>query len=303
MKRVVLVVLAILLFLSSAIFLFSISAYSILYPDIYVEGLRKAGAFEYIGAGLEQVQGASFIKIPSEGIEAVVTPLLNNFLSYLRGDTDKLVLEVEIDSTKLKNFFLESVNKLPACKPGQSYSFEELDKMCKPEGISSETLLDMLFEYKKMNLFASNYTDLAPIYGIEYGSSGRARLDEIRGYIGYYKIGLMITGLFILVLILGIYFTSTRDLRKAMRFIGIPLILAGLIIFAAVYFGSTSLNEFILNNPSIQSGGTFVSSLADPLIGSAIRPFYIYSLSALILGILLVIISFFFQKIEQAKKI
>ena len=290
-RKFLLVFLAFLLFLTSFLFVFSLSGYSLFYLEIYVDGLREGGAFEYAESGLKQIPYASFIKIPDGGLEAVVTPLLSNFFSYLRSDTDKLTLEVEIDLPKLRNFFLDSVKSVTVCKPLQKYSFDNLDEICRPFDKNIDVFLDEYLQYKGLNLFSNNVTDLAGVYGIEEGRAGREKLDKIRDYIQYYKIGVFFIGLIFVLLILIIYFVS-GNLKSAMRFVGMPVLLCGLLILIVIFLGASALQEFVSAEMSLQFGREIISYL----VASAMRPFYQYSICALIVGVCLIVGSFFVKK-------
>ena len=297
MRKLLLSFLASLLFLVSFMFIFSISAYSLLYPETYIDGLREAGAFEYFESGLKQVPGASFIKIPQEGVEAVVTPLLSNFLSYLRSESDELSLKVEIDASKLRSFFIDSINKVETCKPLQEYSFDDLDNICRPSNISPDVFLDDLLEATNKSFFASNLSDLSYVYSIEEGSSGRAKLDEIRGYIQYYRLGMFFLAIIFLFLILAFYFVNSRDLAKTMRSVGVPVMLAGLLILISVLLGAGFLEKLISGDSSLQISKEIISYL----LASSMRPFYTYSISFFIVGVCLIIGSFLLPEAKEVK--
>lgn len=261
----------------------SLTLNSFLYPQIYFKAFEVSGLYESIESNLQNAQDATFIKIPEEGPRPLVESLLSNLLSYMRSDTDDLTLEVKIDKDKLRNFFLDSINKTQECKKGQDPFGEN---PCIPKGESPEQFLNEFLKERNFSFFEKDTVDLTTVYGIDPGSQGRKNLDNIRYYIGYYKYSIVILISLLIIFTSLLYLLEKPRTRKFLRVLGIVLIIPSLIILLMI----TSINNLKL-----------LSNINDPLVTSMISTvksvltdkFRIFFYSTLILGLVSIISSFF----------
>lgn len=207
---------------------------SILYPEIYVEAFEEGGVYDLINANLNNAQSATFIAIPEGGPKVIVNSLLSNFLSYLRSDTVVLNLTVQVDTEKLRKFFLSGVTNIPHCSSSAQNPYDE-DNPCLPAGVSSNEYLEEFLEKRNLTFFESNIVDLAKVYGIEEGSQQREGVDSIRNYIQYYQLSLIFLGVAILIVLGLIYLLQKQSLKSFYRTISISFILSGLVIFSLVF--------------------------------------------------------------------
>lgn len=241
-KGMFLAFITIIIFFSAIILILSFTLYQFLYPSVYVESLEESGAFEYVEEQLGNQ--TAFIKTPEEGIEPVVEDLLGNTLSYVRSDTDELNLTVELDKEELRNFFLESMESVPVCQQNQTYSFDDLENLCRPPGIDEEAFLDELLESQNLSFFQNDTIDLAEVYGLEEGSEGKATLDRIRKIVSFYKI--FVVFLLLIIGLLGVaIFKLEHKVKKFMYWFGPPLFLAGLTIVIAVLVSKAFLISYL----------------------------------------------------------
>src|SRR3989344_4657587 len=99
-KRCGLIFLSIILIFVCMLTIISLGFSSFLHPALYTEALRKSGTFDYVETQIDSAPMASFIKMPTGGVEALMNELLTNILAYVRSDSDALNLSVEIDQSK-----------------------------------------------------------------------------------------------------------------------------------------------------------------------------------------------------------
>ncbi|MBI5355636.1 MAG: hypothetical protein HZB68_04240, partial [Candidatus Aenigmarchaeota archaeon] len=85
----------------------------LLYPDIYKNALEKAGAYGF----LEAQSNSSSFPVPIKGtVRENADRALENGLSYLRGDTSSPGIYIEIDGSKIRDFFITKAQEFPVCK-------------------------------------------------------------------------------------------------------------------------------------------------------------------------------------------
>ncbi len=203
---------------------------ALLYPDIYIKSMHESGALEYATAQLENTPGATFIKMPSGGIEVLANKLITNLLAYLRSDTQDLNLTVEIDHLKLRAFFLQQMEIVPECTGGRQPDFENLDTLCRRSSQTKEALLDELLIAKNLPFFAQTSVDLASVYNLSEDSEGRAGLERVRKGIRIYEYALISGAILSLLMLLGIFFLERHRIRTFLLWAGVPILVAGVLL-------------------------------------------------------------------------
>jgi hypothetical protein len=241
-RKLGLVFIAIIIFFAALLLILSLTLYQFLYPSIYINTLEDSGAFEFLES--QMMNGTNFIKTDERGIEPVFHEVLGNLLSYIRSDTNVLNLTVQIDKEALREFFLESVRNVTICAPNQTYSLDDLENICRPADKDMDLFLDEILESQNVTFLEGDTINLADIYGLEQGSDGQAALEKIRQYVLFFKIVVVALALFISLLA---FFTLrlSKGTKGFMRWSGIPLLLAGLIVVLAVLIGNFVLNDYL----------------------------------------------------------
>ncbi len=144
-KNILLVFVSFLLVLSIIFLGIFWSLHTFLYPQIYEKALSESGAYNSLN--LTDVVGGSFIKIPSTGVQGIVNTLLENTLSYMRGDSSNLNLTLEVDTQKLNDFFLKNVQDFRVCNPGEE-PFNGTEPVCRPADVNVSKYLDQVLQKK-----------------------------------------------------------------------------------------------------------------------------------------------------------
>ncbi len=258
-----------------------------LYPEIYLDAFEKGGVYEYISDNLDNSQAATFIEIPQGGPRALITPILTNFLAYLRSDTDVLNITVKVDTQKLRNFFLEGVNNLTVCTPNQNPFNQE--KPCLPSGQTPEEFLDEFLEERNLSFFEKDVVDLTGVYALEEGSKGRNALEKARNIIQDYQLSLWIAGMIIVILCAGIYLLKRPDTKGFYRSIGVTFCIAGISLILLIILFKTIPQSMNYTDTMLKAVIlSITSAIYARLVWSAI-PY-------MLIGITLLIISFVIKK-------
>ena len=278
-------------FLSSililAIFVFGIlwSIHAFLYPQIYEQTLENNNVYSLINTS--QIPGGSFIKIPTDGIKNIVNGLIENTLSYLRGDSPTLNLTVTVDTSQLKNFITQSIDSLPTCTSGES-PFQGTTPVCKPAGINSTEYLDVVLQATNFTIPASETINLADVFGIKSSDT-----EQVRQYVMLYQKIFYAVAIFAIVLCaLMVFISPTRT-----RWIGVSFVLGGALVSLVGY---VAIPMVLQNIPTTISFVTTISQQLGDFLSSRIM---LYARIAMGSGVVLFIISLFFRKSYKKKEV
>ena len=278
-KKVLLGFISLLLVLSIFILGIFWSLHTFIYPQIYEKALGDSGA--YNSFNLSEIQGGgNFIKIGSGGIQPVVNRLLENTLSYLRGDTSKLNWTLEVGRQKLKDLFVKDAEELRVCNSGES-SFNGTEPVCRPRDVNASEYLDQVLDKKNFTLLEEGKVDLANFLGVN-----KTGLEGVRNYVMNYNeifYGLIV----LIVLLIGVIFFVSDSWT---RWSGADLFLGGAGVFAI----SSIISQILLI--SIPSEVSFLQKTLNELFGIFTGRLQTYSYVFLGWGILFFVISFFIKK-------
>lgn len=261
---------------------------SFLYHDVYLQTFDKAGIYELIEKNLNNTAGATFIKIPEEGPKVLVADFLGNLLAYLRSDSDKLNLTVQIDLKELREFFLKGVKNATICSVGEKH-IEGREIRCKPADMSDEQFLEEIFNATNYTFPETDQVDLTSVYGLEEGSEDKVRLDKFREYIHIFKIGLWVIGLIILIFIFLIYLLA-KERKNFFRITGFTLLITGVLLFLSSILSYGVFIGILEGKPDL------MVSVVNPLIDIVLGKIEIYGIIVGVIGMILVISSFFLPK-------
>jgi hypothetical protein len=254
------------------------SLHAFLYPQIYEKVLSDNHAYDSIN--VSGLQGGSFIKIPANGISGIVNPLIENTLSYLRGDSPALNLTLQIDTQKLNDFFLQSVNELSPCKVGEN-PFNGTEPVCRPAEINSSEFLAQVLRARNFTITPDEKVNLANLFGLK-----KSDTTKVRNYVMDYEY--VLYGLFALVIALSFLMFFMSETRT--RWSGIDFLVAGVAVFVLGYLFFPLVSSMIPNEIS------FVSSVSKELADYLYSRIQIYSLIIAGIGIAGIVVSFFIKK-------
>ncbi len=286
-KNILLVFVSFLLVLSIIFLGIFWSIHTFLYPQVYEKALADSGAYNSLN--LTDVVGGSFIKIPSTGVQGIANTLLENTLSYMRGDSPTLNLTLEVDTQKLKDFFLKSAEEFRVCNPGEE-PFNGSEPVCRPRDLNASKYLDQVLEKKNFTIIEGEKVNLADVFGLK-----KTDTAKMRSYVMSYKYTLYGLLIFVLILLVLIFFiTESRT-----RWSGVDLFLGGIIVF----LGGTIVFPMIFSIIPNEIG--FIQSISKELLDTLSSRIQTYSFVVMGVGVLGFVLSFFIKKknVEEKKKI
>jgi hypothetical protein len=234
------------------------------------------------------------------------------FLDYLTGETQNLRIQISLDQVvdtleeNLKDDFLTSP---PAGYAGLSQT--ELNQIFNESfsGKLSE-ILPSTFEIDETIIspeivgnFSGAMADMENSLTEVRNKIDNAVLDveeplqTAREYISWLQLAFTLIIVLIALLLLGIILIL-RDVRAITRRIGVPLLIYGAIEYAGIWVARYFLNGKI-SLPDIPSGiQSWVFDMADKFM----RPLEIFSLSLLIIGLVLTIVSFVYKRGQKEQE-
>jgi len=283
-KSVLLVFLSVILVLSLFILGIFWSIHALLYPQVYENVLADNGVYSLVN--LSQIPGGSLISFPAGGVEALVNGLLENSLSYLRGDSKSLNLTVEVNSSEVNSIFLQGIESLPICRNESSLVSGEIPS-CRPADINNTEFLNKVLEKNNLTGIGSQQVNLALVFGIK-----QKDLAGVRSYIKSYEYSLY--GLIILALALSVLMFFISPSRT--RWQGISFLISGIIVLV---FGNALLSFALQSIPSGIPQAALISSVSKEIAGALSARIKGYSLTIGIIGIIAFAASFFIKKKNQ----
>lgn len=276
MKIVSFVFLSVILSLSIISSIIGLSINSLLYPEIYQNSLQKNNVYDSIEKLIEnQTSQNGFNLIDSRIIIPSINSNLENILAYIRSDEDVLNFTIEINISAFKPFFRAAAENITICSNSQQ-PFVNDKIICRPLNISSSEFIDMALEKKGFDT-SKSAINLADVFDKE------RNIDKVRNAVYIYKIVLYISLSLLVIIPLLFFFLS--GLKSSFRWAGLTFILTGF-IFTIISFSVLVLYPLI-NVP--EEFRNLVFDIINPLTIKLI----IYSVSALALGVVFFILSFF----------
>ncbi|MBI4116893.1 hypothetical protein HY449_04065 [Candidatus Pacearchaeota archaeon] len=260
---------------------------ALLHPQIYEDALKEN---DFYGAiNLSEFQGGTFVKMPDGGMEFLVNGLLENLLSYLRGDAEELNLTLQIDRENLKNFFKDKINEIPECAANESEYDESGNPLCKAAGKTDEQFLDEFLEKKNVTVLDRENVDLSKVFNIQNES-----ISRIRGFVKIYQLalyGLMFLFAFLTVLI---FILSLDSVHSGARIIGIDFFIAGIFVLPATFLIPGILTKTI-NSVNLP----IAADIAGQIVLGVISRINNYAYIAIGIGAVLFVLSFALGKIGK----
>ncbi|MBM3232928.1 hypothetical protein FJZ18_02050 [Candidatus Pacearchaeota archaeon] len=273
---------SIILILSLITAITATSARVFLNPSIYESAFEKSNAFETLAKSA--IPQDSPQNIPSEELKNQGNQLIRNLLSYLKSETQTLNLTIVIQPSLIKSILAERVEKARVCNQNESpYISGKL--VCKPSGVPNDVLVNQAFIEGGFSEDKPLIVDLGKMNG-----DNNAMFQDLRGYISGMQSAKIISWIVVIISLIAIFFLcSTYPSR--MRWIGAPLIIAGIFLMGVVQGVAAAIDD-ALNNPQI-------AQVLQTVFKEIVKPFqssmFIFSIISGILGILLFASSFFLK--------
>jgi len=124
-------------------------------------------------------------------------------------------------------------------------------------------------------------------------------LEASQEYVSYFKLAYILLIVFIALMILCVIFLL-RDVRAICRRIGIPLFIYGLLEYVGIWIGRYFLEggiHFPSDFPDAAEG------MITDITNSVLRPLEIFSLALMIVGLVLIVVSFVYKKGQKEQEI
>jgi len=255
-KNILLVVMGILLVLAVFVSSTLLTANTLLYPEVYIESLEDNRVYEYFDNFTGGVPGGEFVDVPESGIKIVVDGALVNFLSYTRGDSEKLDLTLKIEGSSAKDFLVSQVENFPECDSEKILS-EGPEEVCIPAGTDPSEFVDEIFEENNITL-ESTSIDLVEVSGLDVSG-----VERVRENVELYRM-ILYAILFFSFALIGLIFFAASDPKVGLMVTGISLFVGGAFVTISSlvtrsFLSSISLGIEILKNVVVSLAETLLS--------------------------------------------
>ncbi len=239
-------------------------------------------------------------------IKAELTAAADPLLDYLLGESHSLsvVISLEPAMESLEDTLRETLlESLPPEYAGLSQSeIEQLFDEYFSEGLAE--IIPSTFELDENLLGTEIPADIADMLAEAEGqladvkqemnealSEAEEVLEVARQYISYFQLGFTLLIVFMALIVLGIILIF-RQVKPVTRRLGIPLLTYGVIEYAGILVGKYFLKGKVTLPDIPPQLETWIFQLADDVL----RPLQIFSLSLLIIGAVLIIVSFVYRR-------
>lgn len=270
------------IFLVISIVIFSIlgSAGMLLYSGFYEQVIDDSNIYDL--ANLSEIEGGDFIEIPNETLESLVEPLIDNSLSYIRGEDDELNLTLDINEESLRGFFEAQAEKIRICDEGEE-SFTGDDVNCRPPEKNVSEFLEEVLERNNVTILEGGSVDLKEVYNLSDSDLENVRDGVQVSRMVFYGIVLL------MILFIGLIFLFTRKSAKSfLMWLGSDFFAAGILV---VMFGLFS-SGVLLGNLDIEDS---LGGLVESAVGILLNRLSVYGFFFLFAGILIFSASFLFK--------
>ncbi len=290
LRGVGLTILTIILLLVLIIFNFSISFHQLLYPQIYKNAFDKGGVYNFLEKQTGSVGSINFVIIENNGIKGMINNLIDKTLEYLRGDNKDLGVYWEINKTEIREFFDKQASSIRLCNTEEQQK-NNGETVCRPKNMTLEEFLNNELKEGNITIFDNNQTRINPldIYDKE------RKIEVLKEYVKIYKYAIYLSALIILIILTIIIITERKRLRSGFEFIGIPLMIGGIIvIIISGIAGNLLYTQISTQIPFFQPAAL---EIITPIFHSA----KINGIITITIGFVLLIIAFFTNNKKEEK--
>jgi hypothetical protein len=293
-KKIGVIILSILLITTLTIFVLLIGFHEILQKETYVSSFQKNNFYSYIEKILIDLKIKDYL-ILDMTFEVFINNKVDNFLSYIKGNTNDLNLKIKINNSKMIDRLTENYENMPECNIN---NIQNKNLECRVPGVSAKDFVNEMLVSQNINIEGESSFDLKEI--IDQNN----RLSGLREYYRYYLIALYGSLLVSLVLLLGILILNLFNLKKSFRSIGMIILIVGInsLVFSTVFMNAliNQGNQMMLekNDPASM---IFFNVFNDIMltVGTKIK---LIGIASLVAGIILIISSFLIIPIFKEKK-
>lgn len=260
--------------------LFGISINPLLSSETYLTLAQEQNMYEHIAQELSKETGLTFTP---QQTEAAFAPLFTNSMAYLVGETETLTLTLVLPQELLVSAIADTLTELPPCSSGEDPFTPELH--CKPLEKTKEAFAREVIAQKGANETTININEVSPDI--------KQSLDEARPYLLQARtLRAMIYGSTLILLALLIVLTLPP--RSMLRWVAVPCMLAGGLLFISKNLLSQAIAEGLteLTYPALT---TFVQALTTLVLSNLT----LYASISIGVGAIGIITSFFLPDTED----
>lgn len=289
-KKLGIIILVIILFLSIIILNTTLGLKQLLYPQIYQEAIGSMGIYSLLENQTKGLGEINFVKINPKGLGVMINEALEKTLSYLRGDSKNLELYWEINTSSIKELFLEQANKTRICSSGEVNTIE---KPCRDESMSVEKFLEAELDKRNFTFLENNQTriNVLDIYDKE------RRIEKLKDYVNYYYKGLYLLTIIIAVIITIIILLERKKLKIGMIIVGLTSLISGIMmVITSKVIGNLAYTEISTVIPIFKGG---IIEIISPIFHSIMMS----GIITLIIGFVIIMTAIFLPKKEEEKKL
>ena len=281
LKKLTLVILSALLYISLFIAVFGSSVQILLFPEIYETALEKNNMYDYIE---EQIADQGFIPdtiFVKKAVKSNINKILSNALSYIRGDVDNLELTINLNDT-IQSFFEERASELPICMDNQ----DPLDDLCLPEDIEPSEYLDYIFEQENIDTSEFSSINIQDIVDLSV-------LEEVREAVALFRKVLLASIILSIVLIIMIIILNRKSVVAITEWLDADLFAVSFCMFAISYFIRKFITRIIPPSFSLFEG------LLTSLIFAILDLMTYYGGALALVGIILIVFTVVYKFLNK----
>ena len=283
LKKLTLVILSALLYISLFIAVFGSSVQILLFPEIYETALEKNNMYDYIE---EQIADQGFIPdtiFVKKAVKSNINKILSNALSYIRGDVDNLELTINLNDT-IQSFFEERASELPICMDNQ----DPLDDLCLPEDIEPSEYLDYIFEQENIDTSEFSSINIGEIVDL-------SALEQVREGVSIFRRVLLASIILSIVLIIMIILLNRKSVVAITEWLDADLFAVSFCMFAISYFIRKFITRIIPPSFSLFEG------LLTSLIFAILDLMTYYGGALALIGIILIVFTIIYKFLNKKK--
>ena len=238
-KNVLLSLVSFFLTISIALIITLLGANTLLHPQIYEKTFEENGIYDLFENSTEE--NNEFSEIPEKGIRIVINTLLDNILSYLRGDSNEPNLNLTIDNESLRGFFEDSIEGYSICGKNDEVTYDIENITCRPKNQTVSEFLDNVFEENNLTISEATTVDLKQAFNLEENNLERARF-----FINVYRWIFYVSLIFSILMTILTFFLAEKSIFSTFKWMGITLFFAGISVVISVIILNQMLEKIIM---------------------------------------------------------
>lgn len=278
-----------LLFLSlvyvsaTAATLISLSLLVLLDPELYVQALDNADAFNIVE------EYASESPFPPEETRPLLVHLINNTMLYLSGETETLDATVDV-SKYVDEYFTMRAREFRVCNPGET-PYIGTQPNCRPSDQTPQQYLENTLRMMNISTASMGTVNLADVYDPENNR------EKLRDGIKLFRVSIFGMIFLAFTSLAGIFILTIHS-QHQLRWVTINVLIVSLLTlaggFASYYFLQSVLPEIIAGQlPEFEQE---LTAFSQTILSEVVISFILYSAIAFFIGVILIIADIFYRK-------